>query len=77
MATIIDMTTSDQLLSLGQFLRARQADILAAWNGCDSRHVAAPRGYDAARSRHGAAARPHHYCCGASSRRLRAFPQLV
>jgi signal transduction histidine kinase len=30
--SIIDMTTSDQLLSLGQFLRARQADILAAWN---------------------------------------------
>src|SRR5688500_13319955 len=27
------MTTSDQLLHLGQFLRGRQADILAAWNG--------------------------------------------
>ena len=25
--TIIDMTTPDQLLSLGQFLRARQADV--------------------------------------------------
>jgi hypothetical protein len=27
------MTTPDQLLSLGPFLRARQADILAAWRG--------------------------------------------
>ena len=31
MVTNVDLTASDQLLSLGQFLRARQADILADW----------------------------------------------